>query len=189
MLFRILLIFVIAQRLSELVISRQNRIKMRSQGFTQFESNKNLSIMITLHIGWFISMLLESFYYAKSDQLIAIISLILFLMAQLLRFWVLKTLGTQWNITVMSPQSKSSSSSIVTTGPYRYIKHPNYLAIILEFATLPLVGGAIYTAIIFSILNGIVLYKRILVEEAALSQRDGYVSLMAGKARLIPRIL
>ena len=89
------------------------------------------------------------------------IFLICFLIAQILRFWVLASLGKMWNTRIIIiPNSKP-----VTSGPYRYFKHPNYLIVIIEIATLPLSFGALGTAIIFSVLNLIMLKKRVRAEE------------------------
>src|SRR5207237_161074 len=78
--------------------------------------------------------------------------------------------------------------SVVAVGPYRWIRHPNYLALILEFAALPLVGGAYFCAVGLSVLNGALLWRRIWAEESLLDLHPDYRRQMAGKPRFIPRV-
>jgi methyltransferase len=109
---------------------------------------------------------------------------LLFLIAQVLRFWALRTLGSYWNISVLT--TDGFAPRFVADGPYRFIRHPNYLVVIVEIATLPLVGGAVWTSILFSALNGIVLYRRIPLEESHLFRIPGYREVMGMKGRFFP---
>jgi methyltransferase len=74
----------------------------------------------------------------------------------------------------------------VTTGPYRFIRHPNYVAVILEFAALPMAGGAWLSALVLSALNGLVLWDRIRDEERLLAAVPGYEEALGGRARFLP---
>ncbi len=106
---------------------------------------------------------------AKADdsQNLANSACVLILAAQLLRYWTIATLGRQWNTRIVV----STSQPLVKTGPYHFFKHPNYLAVVLEIAFVPSFIGAWYTAIIFSIFNGALLYFiRIPAEEQALKK-------------------
>jgi methyltransferase len=76
----------------------------------------------------------------------------------------------------------------VARGPYRYVRHPNYLAVVIEFAALPLAGGARFSALALSALNALVLADRVRAEERLLEARPGYARLFAGKARFIPGV-
>ena len=106
---------------------------------------------------------------------------VLFLGALWLRIWTLKTLHTSWNVRIVKP------AKIITHGPYQYLRHPNYLVVILEIAVIPLLGGAYLSAIVFSTWNAIVLYYRIPKEEAMLFQIPGYKEAFEHKSRLWPR--
>ncbi len=100
-----------------------------------------------------------------------------------LRVWTLRTIGRSWNVRVVVPPA----DGIVTTGPYAWIRHPNYLAVILEIATLPLLHTAWISCLTLSSINAFVLFHRIRTEEAQLEEIDEWRRTMAGRPRLIPR--
>jgi len=97
------------------------------------------------------------------------------------RVWVWRSLGEQWSTQVMA-----SMRPVVDTGPYRYVRHPNYTIVIVEMFVIPLIHTAYLTACLCSVLNGFVLCARIRVEEAVLSSRPDYVVKMAKKPRFLP---
>jgi methyltransferase len=101
-----------------------------------------------------------------------------------LRVWCIRSLGRQWNVRAVVPEDLVP----VASGPYRYVRHPNYLAVILEFLALPLVGGAALSAGLLSVFNGYALYDRIRAEEALLDQSRAYRQAFAGKARFLPGV-
>ncbi|MGA8208347.1 MAG: isoprenylcysteine carboxylmethyltransferase family protein [Candidatus Dormiibacterota bacterium] len=101
-----------------------------------------------------------------------------------LRWWSIRSLGPQWNVRAAVPPDLDP----VATGPYRWVRHPNYLAVMLEFMALPMAGGAMISALGLSILDGAVLLDRIRSEEALLFEAPGYAEAFAGKARFIPGI-
>lgn len=103
-------------------------------------------------------------------------------LATLLRVWALGTLGRMWNVRVLPP------TQVVTGGPYRFIRHPNYLCVILELAALPLLHGAVLSAIALTAWNAAVLAQRIPTEEAALAQVPGWREAFAQRARLFPGV-
>jgi len=104
--------------------------------------------------------------------------------ATALRIWSIRALGDAWNVHAVVPRDLMP----VETGPYRYIRHPNYLAVILEFAAIPLIAGARLSAVVLSALNAVVLYDRIRAEEALLNDSPAYRRAFAGRARFLPRI-
>ena len=104
--------------------------------------------------------------------------------AACLRLWVIAKLRGRWTVRALVP----ADLSVVAVGPYRWIRHPNYLALILEFAALPLVGGAYFCAVGLSVLNGALLWRRIWAEESLLDLHPDYRRQMAGKPRFIPRV-
>jgi methyltransferase len=105
-------------------------------------------------------------------------------LATALRVWTLRTIGRAWNVRVVVPDA----GAIVRDGPYAWIRHPNYLVVILEVAALPLLHDAWLSALVLSTWNGLVLARRIATEEAALSQVPAWREAMAGRARLIPGV-
>ncbi len=102
-----------------------------------------------------------------------------------LRLWSIRTLGDSWNARAAVPDDLEP----VTGGPYRFIRHPNYVAVILEFAAIPLVAGAWRSAIALSALNAAVLADRITAEERLLEASPAYRRAFAGRARFIPGVL
>ncbi|MEM8996283.1 MAG: isoprenylcysteine carboxylmethyltransferase family protein [Acidobacteriota bacterium] len=99
-----------------------------------------------------------------------------------LRYWVIASLGDRWTTRVFVVPDEAP----VTGGPYRFLRHPNYLAVIVEVAALPLVHGAWLTALVFSALNAWLLTVRIRVEEKALEDASRYGDALGSKPRLIP---
>ncbi len=142
--------------------------------------------MIALHTSWYVGMLIEAIWWsALLPAPIYYAAAGFFLAAQILRFWTLRTLGAFWNISVVT--TDQSIPAFVSHGPYRFIRHPNYFVVVIEIATLPLVGGAVWTSCIFTILNGLVLARRIPLEESHLFRISGYRDVMGEKGRFIPR--
>lgn len=103
-------------------------------------------------------------------------------LAQALRYWAVATLGDRWNTRIIV----LPGAPPVTGGPYRFLRHPNYLAVVVELVSLPLVHGAWLTAVVFSLGNAALLAVRIRAEEAALG--PGYAAAFAGRSRLIPEV-
>ena len=107
---------------------------------------------------------------------------VLFAAAKGLKLWAVRHLGDQWTMRVILPRTVR----VATGGPYRLMRHPNYLAVIGEGLALPLAGGAWVTAIAFAVLFGAILWMRIVTEEAALLARPEYAAAMAGRRRFLP---
>lgn len=104
--------------------------------------------------------------------------------AQALRYWVIATLGPRWNVRVIL----QPGVPVVTEGPYRWLRHPNYLAVVLEGFALPLIHGAWLTALVFSALDAWLLRVRIGVEERALGEHCGYRERLGHRPGLVPRL-
>lgn len=103
-------------------------------------------------------------------------------LATALRVWTLSTLGRAWNVRVVRPEEQQ----VVTSGPYRFVRHPNYLCVVLEIAALPLFHTAVLSAVVLSAWNAAVLVVRIRNEEAVLSRLPAWREAFAGRARLVP---
>lgn len=104
--------------------------------------------------------------------------------ATALRIWTIRSLGTEWNVKASVPRDVVP----VVRGPYAYIRHPNYLAVILEFAAIPLIAGARISAVVLSAVNAAVLLDRIRDEERLLDASPAYRRAFAGRARFIPGV-
>lgn len=154
---------VIAQRLIELRISKRNAVWLRSRGAVEYGGDHYPTI-VAVHVTWFAAMIVECVMLERTIPDYWMPMLVLFVLAQALRYWAIRTLGRRWNTRIyVLPKAKR-----ITSGPYRYVDHPNYIAVMIELATLPLMLGATITAVAISVVNAIVLRKRILIEEKAL---------------------
>jgi methyltransferase len=103
-------------------------------------------------------------------------------LAQALRYWAIATLGERWNSRIIVVPGLPP----VTGGPYRFLRHPNYVAVVLELACVPLIHGAWRTALFFSVGNGVLLFVRIRAEETALGA--AYAREFAHRPRFIPEV-
>lgn len=101
-----------------------------------------------------------------------------------LRWWSIRTLGPDWNVRGLVPDDLRP----VVRGPYRFLRHPNYLAVAVEFLALPLAAGAGWSAAGLSLVNALVLADRIRAEERLLARVPGYQEAFRGRARLIPGV-
>lgn len=162
--FTLLVGLVAVERLAELVVARRNERWSRTRGAVERGAG-HYPIMVVLHTGLLAGALLEA-WLADRPFLAALgwPMLALVLAAQALRWWCIATLGRQWNTRVLIVPGLSR----ITYGPYRFLPHPNYLAVVVEGFALPLVHTAWLTAVAFTVLNAALLTVRISVENAAL---------------------
>jgi len=161
--------FLLLQRLAELYLSRRNRSIAFSSGGREFHP-ESFAGMAALHIGFLLSLLFESFPWQIEIDSRTVVCLSVLTVLQVIRYWCIATLGSHWNTRIVL----IPGSSIKTTGPYRYIRHPNYLVVVLEFIFIPLLMHAPLTLALFSVLNLLVLRKRIRLEESALRTFTDY---------------
>ena len=169
MIFYIILSIVILQRLLELVIAKRNEKNMRTQGAYEVGAS-HYPLMILLHVSFFISLLVEVTTFNLTSSPLFLVFLIMFLCVQGLRVWCLTSLGSFWNTKIII----LPGANVVTKGPYKYLRHPNYLVVSMEIALLPLMFEAYFTAICFTILNSLMLSIRIPTEERALKEATNY---------------
>ncbi len=154
-----LLLYVTAQRVAELWWAKRNEARLRAAGGVEYGAS-HLRAMQLLHAAWLIG--LWALAYGRPVQPVF---LGLFALLQIARFWVLATLGRRWTIRVIAVPGEK----LVAAGPYRFLRHPNYAIVIGEIAVVPLALGLPLYALVFSLLNGIVLAIRIPRENAALA--------------------
>jgi methyltransferase len=161
---------------------------MAGEGFRQADSDASYRTMVAVHTLWIVGMGLEAYYAPRPmPDIVVVGAVVVFIAAQYLRLSAIRTLGKQWNTRVMTPDGPADSHRIVADGPYRFVRHPNYVAVILEFVSLPIIGGAILTAWIGSIVNLLVIRHRVSAEEACLFRRPGYAEAFSDIPRFIPR--
>lgn len=163
----LLLILAFAlERLFELRVSLRNAKESFARGGVEYGQG-HYPFMVLVHTLFLLACPLEVYFFERSfNPLIGIPALVLCFLTQGLRWWVIQTLGWRWNTRVIVVPNLP----LVKEGPFRYFNHPNYLAVVLEIAALPLVHGAWLTALLFSLLNVWVLYLRLGVEERALGR-------------------
>lgn len=152
-----IMLFVTLQRLSELVIARVNTKALMANGATEF-GRAHYPVMVLLHASW-----LALLWATVGGQPVNLPLLAVFAVFQMLRVWVLGTLGRRWTTRIIVPQGEP----MVLRGPFRIMRHPNYAVVIAEIAILPLVFGLIWIAVAFSVLNAAMLWVRIRAENAA----------------------
>ena len=156
------------QRLLELVYSRRNERRLRARGAVERGAG-HYPAMVALHSLWLLSTLVEGLLRGPEIPAWWPLPLAAFLLVQPLRYWAIVSLGMNWNTRVLVlPGSK-----LVRSGPYRYFPHPNYVVVVVEVLTFPLIFGAWITAIVFSLLNAVLLYVRIRTENQALKELAG----------------
>ncbi|MGH7799274.1 MAG: isoprenylcysteine carboxyl methyltransferase family protein [Thermodesulfobacteriota bacterium] len=160
--FWLFLLFVILQRLIELLIARRNEKILKAQGAIEFDKN-GYRVIAAMHVAFFISLICEKVFFQRTLNTYWIVFAVLFAGAQVLRYWAIKTLGLYWNTKILVlPNHK-----LVNTGPYKYLRHPNYIAVITEIAVIPLIFSCYLTSVIFSLINIFLLRRRIKIEEDA----------------------
>ncbi len=162
---------VVLQRLGELWYSARNTRALKAAGGVE-HGHRHYPVMVLLHAAWLTTIAAG----IARDPAIRLFPLVLFLPLQFLRLWVLATLGPYWTTRVIT----LPGAPLVRRGPYRFLRHPNYLIVVGEVAILPLVFGQALTAIVFSLANGALLAWRIRIESAALAPRQG----LPGKDRM-----
>lgn len=155
----ILLCLVTAERLAELWLARRNTVALLSRGGVQVAVG-HYPLIVLLHALWLAGLWV--FAWARP---ISLPWLGVFLVLQLMRAWVLLTLGRRWTTRIIV----LPGAPLVVTGPYRYVSHPNYLVVVGEIAVLPLCFGLPWYALVFSAANAVVLTIRIRAENAALA--------------------
>ncbi len=157
--FVALILLVAVERVAELVVSKRNLEWSRANGGREFGAG-HYPVMVALHTGLLAGAVLE----ARTRRRWIWPAFWVVVLAQALRWWCITTLGKQWNTRVVVVPGAPR----IVGGPYRLVPHPNYVAVILEGAALPLVGGAWITAGVFSVANALLLRTRIRVENEAL---------------------
>lgn len=171
-------------RLVEMRISRRRQRALQARG-AQRQAEPGFRGMVLLHTGVLVACAVEVLLRRRPFvPAVGFPALALFALANALRWWVIATLGPHWNVQVV----RSTALGVVSGGPYRWVRHPNYLAVFVELLALPLVHGAWLTAAVGAALHVVVLRRRLAVEEAVLDADPAYRQVMGGKPRFVPRL-
>jgi methyltransferase len=163
--YTVLLLAVAAERLAELVVSQRHLRWARERGALE-SGQGHYPVMVVLHIALLVGCLVE--VHALDRPFVAWLGwpmLAVVVVAQALRWWCIATLGPQWNTRVVVVPGLS----LVDRGPYRWLRHPNYVAVVAEGVALPLVHDAWLTALVFTVLNAVLLSVRIPSENRLLA--------------------
>jgi methyltransferase len=180
--FLALLLAVAALRIVELQISKRHQKQIVADGGAKVTDPK-FRWMVLLHTLVIVGAAVEVvFLHRPFLPVLAAISFALFLVANVIRWWVIRTLGEHWNVQIMD----STKLGVVTSGPFRYVRHPNYAAVFLEMFFLPLIHTAWITAVAGSLAHVVVLTQRLSTEERVLFSDPEYRAAMASKPRFVP---
>ena len=155
-------LLVVLQRVSELIIARRNTARLLAEG-GQEHAPGHYPVIVALHTVWLGTLA----WLALQNPPVNLPLLIVFLLLQAARLWILATMGRYWTTRIISVPS----APLITGGPFRFVRHPNYLVVFLEIIVLPLAFGAWAVAVGFGLANAAVLFWRIRAEEKALAPR------------------
>jgi methyltransferase len=181
--FTVFLALLGLQRIFELRLSNRHENKLIEKG-AKLYGVAQFKVMKAMHFSWFLAMLFEVFHFQRPFiPRLAKLAAILFMAGQALRYSAIRTLRQRWTASVCVLPAPP-----VKQGIYRYIRHPNYLGVILEIVAVPLLHSAYWTAAVFSLFNAALLQARIRLEERALSDLCNYQSLFREQPKLFPKL-
>lgn len=177
--YTLLVAAVGAERLAEVALSRRNERWLVARGAVE-SGAEHYPWMVALHAGFLVSCVAEVWLLRRPlVPPLAVAMGVVLLAAMALRLWTMATLGRRWTVRVLTVPGEAP----VTGGPFRFLDHPNYLAVALEVAALPLLHTAWLTAVVFSALDGVLLRARIRVEDRALGRERPGSAVAEGEAR------
>jgi len=180
--FLALLLAVALLRFVELRISRRHQRGMIARGAAKVDEPQ-FRWMVLLHTAVLTGAAVEVVLLRRPFiPLLAAAMFAVFLAANAVRWWVIRTLGEHWNVQVMD----STRLGVVTSGPFHYVRHPNYAAVFTEMLVLPLIHTAWITATAGAIAHMGVLAQRLSTEERVLLRNPDYRAAMMGKPRFLP---
>lgn len=159
---QIILGFVLVQRLVELALARRNTERLLAAGGVE-HGGEHYPYLVALHAAWLAALV----FTVPVDTPANPFWLAVFILLQIARIWVIASLGRFWTTRIIT----LPGAPLVARGPYRFTRHPNYLVVAAEIAVLPLVFGAWPIALVFSILNAVMLRTRIATEDRVLADR------------------
>jgi methyltransferase len=162
MIFTFFISFLIILRLGEMILSKRNEKWLIQHGAVEC-GKKHYPFLIAMHV-LFIAALIVEYYFSGHSHFYAVL-LVIFLALTLLKIWIVSLLGKFWTTRIY----RIPGAPLIKRGIYKFIKHPNYIIVIIEIAVIPVIFNLYYTAIVFSILNALMLSVRIREENKALA--------------------
>lgn len=150
--------FIIAQRLSELVIAKRNTARLLDKGAYEV-GESHYPVMVAMHSVWIACLIFFGY-----DEAVAFGWLAIFAVLQVFRLWILGSLGGRWTTRIIILEEP-----LVVRGPFKYVSHPNYTLVVAEIIVAPMVLGLVWVAVVFTVLNAAMLWVRIGVEHKALA--------------------
>ncbi len=161
MTFALFISFVILLRIGELLYSKQNEVWLLQNGAVEY-GKRHDPLIVALHTLFFLSLIIE---YSVQQNLTYSLSIVVsYFVLVACKAWIILSLGKYWNTKIF----RIPNAPLIKSGPYKYVAHPNYIVVVAEIAVIPLAFQLYYTAIIFSILNAMILTVRIKEENKAL---------------------
>lgn len=154
----LIVVLVIIQRLFELRVARRNTEALLAEGAVEHGAG-HYPVIVLLHSAWLVAML----WTALQGPPLNYYWIFIFLGLQAGRVWVIKTLGRYWTTRIITVPD----APLITSGPFEFVRHPNYLIVALEIIALPLAFGAWRLAVVFGIANLLILAWRIRAEDRA----------------------
>ncbi|OOY20395.1 hypothetical protein BMI86_07515 [Thioclava sp. DLFJ5-1] len=152
------LAFIVVQRLSELVIAKRNTARLLARGAHEVGAS-HYPVMVAMHSAWIFSLIVFGL-----GQPVHLGWLAIFAVLQVLRVWILSSLGARWTTRIIIVDEP-----LVARGPFKYVSHPNYMLVVAEIFVAPMVLGLLWVAVLFTVLNAAMLWVRIGVEHKALA--------------------
>jgi len=162
MTFLLFILFVCFLRMGELFLSQRNAKWLLERGAVEHGS-KHYPFIVALHVCFFISLMIE--YTEQQFHSFSLLLLIFYSLLLLFKIWIITSLGKYWNTRIY----RIAGLALIKSGLYKYFKHPNYAVVIAEIAVIPMIFHLYVTAIVFTLLNMIVLFVRIKEENKALN--------------------
>ena len=176
---------VVIQRLFELRLAQRNKKEILKRGGRERDTN-SLKLVKLLQVSWWIAAIAEVWLLDRPFiPVLAAVALAAMGIGQLLRYLSMRSLDWRWTLPIMTVPNLP----VVDTGIYRYLRHPNWLGVLLEITALPLIHSAYLTAIVFTIVNAFLMSQRIQTEEKVLSEDTNYAFAFAERPRFIPNII
>lgn len=177
------LLLIAAIRLVELRVSGRNQSQLETHGAKKMPE-PNYAAMVALHTGILIASAAEVVFLERPLlPWLAVAMAVVFVATNCVRWWVIRTLAGRWSVRVVTP-----ARGIVASGPFRYIRHPNYTAVFIEMMAIPLLHTAWLTALVGAVAHIFILRARVTLEESVLLADPDYRAAMAAKPRFVPRL-
>ncbi|MCY8855740.1 isoprenylcysteine carboxyl methyltransferase family protein [Bacillus atrophaeus] len=163
--FWLFILILAVQRIAEIIVAKQNEQKVKKQGAIEYGEG-HYPYIVLMHVLFFVSLICEVLLLHKEPSSWWIGILTAIILVQGVRYWALLSLGAHWNTKILVVPD----AELIKKGPYKWLKHPNYAVVMVEIVLLPLLYGAYWTLILFTILNAFMLSVRIRVEDKALRE-------------------